>query len=67
MIYKNYILLIIFYSWFIIGCGIYSFSGASIPEDAQTLSVDYIKNQAEHVQPNLSNSLTESLINKCLT
>ena len=67
MIYKNLMLIIIFYSFFTIGCGIYSFSGASIPEDAQTLSVDYIKNQAELVQPNLSNSLTESLINKCLT
>ena len=48
-------------------CSIYSFSGASIPENAQTISVNYITNQADLIQPSLSNNLTEALINKCLT
>ena len=48
-------------------CGIYSFSGASIPKDAKTISVKYILNKAALVEPNLSNTLTENLTNKCLT
>ncbi len=46
-------------------CGIYSFSGASIPENAETINIYYIKNNADLIQPNLSNLLTETLINKC--
>ena len=59
--------LIIFYflNMIISSCGIYSFSGASIPENAETIKIHYIKNNADLVQPNLSNLLTESLISKC--
>ena len=46
-------------------CGVYSLSGASIPENAKTIKIHYIKNNADLIQPSLSNLLTESLINKC--
>ena len=45
------------------GCGIYSFSGASIPAEAKTVSVDYFPNHAQLVNPLLSNNLTEALRN----
>ena len=43
------------------GCGIYSFSGASIPAEAKTVSVDYFPNHAQLVNPLLSNNLTNAL------
>ena len=42
-------------------CGIYSFSGASIPAEAKTVSVDYFPNHAQLVNPLLSNNLTNAL------
>ena len=43
------------------GCGIYSFSGASIPAEAKTVSVQYFPNNAQLVNPLLSNTLTNAL------
>ena len=43
------------------GCGIYSFSGASIPAEAKTVSVAYFPNHAQLVNPMLSNNLTNAL------
>ena len=43
------------------GCGIYSFSGASIPAEARTVSVAYFPNHAQLVNPSLSNNLTNAL------
>ena len=43
------------------GCGFYSFSGASIPAEAKTVSVDYFPNHAQLVNPTLSNTLTNAL------
>ena len=43
------------------GCGIYSFSGASIPAEAKTVSVDYFPNHAQLVNPMLSNDFTNAL------
>ena len=42
-------------------CGIYSFSGASIPAEAKTVSVDYFPNHAQLVNPLLSNNFTNAL------
>tara|TARA_B110000967_G_scaffold184584_1_gene204149 strand:+ start:702 stop:1196 length:495 start_codon:yes stop_codon:yes gene_type:complete len=42
-------------------CGIYSFTGASIPTEAKTISVNYFKNKAATVQPALSQVFTEKL------
>tara|TARA_B100001250_G_C19770962_1_gene777160 strand:- start:455 stop:979 length:525 start_codon:yes stop_codon:yes gene_type:complete len=48
------------------GCGIYSFSGISIPSEINTIHVQYIQNNANLIEPNLSNNLTERLKTKCL-
>ena len=42
-------------------CGIYSFTGASIPPGAKTVSVQYFPNKAATIQPNLSQVFTEKL------
>ena len=47
------------------GCKIsYSFSGAST-EGFKTVSIQYFQNRASLVQPGLSQSLTDALIDKC--
>jgi hypothetical protein len=43
------------------GCGIYSFTGASISPDVKTASIQYFKNYALLVQPSLAQLLTEKL------
>jgi len=43
------------------GCGIYSFSGASIPPEAKTVSVLYFPNQAPLINPLLSDQFTTAL------
>lgn len=43
------------------GCGVYSFTGASIPAEAKTVSVTYFPNNANLVQPMLSTVLTNTL------
>ena len=54
---------IIFYflSILLFSCGIYSFNGASIPKNAETVSVDYFINSAPTKQPTLSQVLSERL------
>ncbi|MDC0249707.1 LPS assembly lipoprotein LptE [Flavobacteriales bacterium] len=42
-------------------CGIYSFTGASIPAKAKTISVQYFNNKSATVQPTLSQVFTERL------
>ena len=48
-------------SIFLTSCGIYSFTGASIPSEAKTVSVQYFNNKAATVQPTLSQVFTERL------
>lgn len=43
------------------GCGVYSFTGASIPPEAKTISIANFPNKAELVQPSLSQAFTEKL------
>jgi len=49
---------------FISGCGIYSFTGASISPDVKTITVKYFPNNALMVQPTLSSKFTEALRDK---
>jgi hypothetical protein len=53
-------------SWFLMttGCGIYSFTGASISPDVKTVSIKYFPNNAPMVQPTLSRKFTETLRDK---
>ena len=55
------LILIIILSISLNSCGIYSFTGASIPAEAKTISVDYFINKAASVQPSLSQVFTERL------
>jgi len=45
-------------------CGVYSFTGASIPPEAKTISIALFPNKADLVQPTLSQSFTEALRDK---
>ena len=46
------------------GCGIYSHTGASVPPDANSVSVAYISNMASIVYPLLSQNISEKLKQK---
>lgn len=46
------------------GCGVYSFTGASIPPGAETISITYFPNNALMVQPTLSQRFTDALKDK---
>lgn len=43
------------------GCGVYTFTGASIPPEAKTISVFYFENKAALVEATLSQTLTDAL------
>jgi hypothetical protein len=62
---KRYILLYIAAGMLTLtGCSFYSHTGASVPPDAKTFSVDYINNVASIVMPAFSQILTERLKSK---
>lgn len=42
-------------------CGVYSFTGASIPPEAKTVSVQFFPNKAQLVEPTLSPLFTDAL------
>lgn len=50
--------------FFLSGCGIYSFTGASIPPEAKTISIQHFPNNASLVEPTLSQSFTDALKDK---
>jgi hypothetical protein len=48
------------------GCKVsYSFTGATISPQVKTVSIQYFQNRASLVQPALSQTLTDALIDKC--
>ncbi len=47
-----------------LSCGIYSFTGASIPAELQTVTVNIFENNAPLVVPYLSQDFTEALKNR---
>lgn len=58
---SKYLVLMSFLLLMAIGCGVYSFTGASIPPGAKTISIAYFVNNAQFVEPTLSQSLTDAL------
>jgi hypothetical protein len=42
-------------------CITYGFTGASIPPSAKTISIEYIENNADFINPTLSETLTQAL------
>lgn len=49
----------------IYACGIYSFTGASIPEGAKTIKIPVMENKASIIVPSLSQTITEKLQDRC--
>lgn len=45
----------------ILGCGAYSFTGASVPEGTKTFQVNYFINNALLIEPGLDRDFTQSL------
>jgi hypothetical protein len=64
MIKKAHLAVLILLMFFAAGCGIYSFTGASISPDVKTVSIKYFPNNAPLVQPALSRKFTEALRDK---
>lgn len=48
------------------GCGVYSFSGASVPPEVKTLHIAQMRNNASLVNPYLSQQLSDAFRDKCL-
>lgn len=62
---KHFNILLLFLSAIIFNsCITYSFTGASIPVSAKTISIAYIENNADFVNPTLSETLTTALRNR---
>ena len=61
MLRKINTLLILIAAFVLTGCGIYSFTGASIPAEAKTVSIQYFPNNANLVNPLLSDMITNNL------
>lgn len=49
------------------GCGVYSFTGASIPPEAKSISIEYFVNNATLVEPTLSQMITDGLRDRFLS
>lgn len=65
MIRKHFNILLLFLSAIPLNsCVTYSFTGASIPVSAKTISIAYIENNADFVNPTLSETLTTALRNR---
>ena len=60
----KFLSLILIMGFIVSSCGVYSFTGASIPAQAKSFSVDYFPNNAPIVQPTLSQVFTDALKDK---
>ena len=63
----KYIVAIILSNFIITSCGIYSFTGASIPSNAKTVSVSYFKTTTANAPSSLKETMTEDLKNLLLS
>lgn len=55
------IILLILISLTVLGCGAYSFTGASIPSNTKSFQVNYFQNNALLIEPGLDRDFTNSL------
>lgn len=61
--YHSFILIFLFLT-LASGCGVYSLTGASIPPEAESISIRFFPNRAQLVEPTLSTLFTEALRDK---
>jgi hypothetical protein len=64
MIYRIRLSILVFLLLVMQSCGLYSFTGASIPPEARTISIAYFANNASVVTPTLSQDFTNLLKDK---
>ncbi|NBW33294.1 MAG: hypothetical protein EBR22_04995 [Cytophagia bacterium] len=50
----------------LISCGVYTFSGASVPAEVRTIHIAQMRNNAALVLPSLSQRLSDAFRDKCL-
>lgn len=61
----HFIIILFIVQLFVVqGCGVYSFTGASIPPEAKTITIQQFSNDASLVHPMLSQRLTDALRDK---
>jgi hypothetical protein len=61
------LLLLVLIVMLISGCGVYSFTGASISPAVKTISIAYFPNNAPYVKTTLSQKFTDALRDKFVT
>jgi hypothetical protein len=61
---KLFFLFIIFLLYNFTGCGVYSFTGASVPEHIKTISIPIAADRSGSGEPNIREQLTDKLIQK---
>jgi Lipopolysaccharide-assembly len=49
---------------YFVGCGFYSFTGASIPENIQTIAIPQVVDNSVNTFPTLGDQMTELLVNR---
>lgn len=57
-------LLLLGYLWGLSSCGVYSFSGASVPKEVKSVSIEYIVNKAPNSWSTIDNIFNQELKNK---
>lgn len=62
--YVAFVLTFLSVTMLLSGCGVYSFTGASVPVEARTISVASFPNKAQLVQPTLSQQFSDALRDK---
>lgn len=62
---KNILLLLVPIMFALSGCGIYSFSGATI--EGKTINIHLLENKARNVQPSLAANLTDKIRSRILS
>ncbi len=65
MIKRLFLLLLPFFLFSLTGCGIYSFSGATI--EGKNINIHQLENKARNVVPSLSSTLTTKLRSRILS
>ena len=57
-------LLVLFLCWCLGGCGAYSFSGATIPSDIETIAIPIVDDRSTSPFSSLGSDLTDLLVNR---
>lgn len=61
-----YLIILLVFLTGLSGCGVYSFSGASVPPEVRTIHIAQMRNNASLVNPSLSQQLSDAFRDKCL-